>query len=243
MTSRGLVLLLVSITAWFSIGSLQAQTHNCFLLCTPELKFEPTVTIGNLFRPARVARLEDGIPTEIMQQGREAKFETIFAVDIPTQLPRVGLTFEAIWAPFDGTQENVFTGATANELNVRQIRDNPVELELELNVHWLRSEQSRGWIGSHFDIVDQYSPSARPKDRGLYTHKLDFELDTAISVFHWLPQRNWLRNLELELSLDYLATGIPKAGDVFPGEEVFLRGESRWSLSILVVIPLAPLRP
>ncbi len=97
-------------------------------------------------------------------------------------------------------------------------------------------------MGSHFDIVDQYSPSKRPQDRGLYTHKLNFEFDTGISIFNWLPQGNWLRNLELEFSLDYLATGIPKAGDRF-GDEVFITGASPWSLSILFIVPIAPLRP
>ncbi len=58
----------------------------------------------------------------------------------------------------------------------------------------------------------------------------------------WLPQENWLRNLELEISLDYLATGIPKAGDRF-GDEVFITGASPWSLSILFIVPIAPLRP
>jgi len=238
------IVLLTLVIGSFNGSTLLAQNNGrCFFLCTPELKFEPTVTVGNLFRPAKVAKLEAGVPTETSEPGREATFEMIFAVDIPTEIPRVGLTFEAIWAPFEGTEENVFTGATASQLGVSKIQDNPVELEFELNLHWLESEQTRGWIGSHFDIVDQYSPSARPNDRGLYTHKLNFELDTSISVFNWLPQRNWLRNLELEFSLDYLATGIPKTGDVFHGEEVFLRGESPWSLSILVVIPLAPLRP
>ena len=49
--------------------------------------------------------------------------------------------------------------------------------------------------------------------RGSYTHKLDFELDTALHVFNWLPEGRWLRGVEFETSLDYLATGIPKAGD------------------------------
>ena len=231
------------VLACLSAAPLQAQNNDrCFLLCTPSLKFEPTWTIENLFRPPKVARLEGGEIVEVTQEGREVIFESILAVDIPTQIPRLSFGVEAIWAPFKGTDRNVFTGSTASELGIREIRDNPVEHEFEANLHWLEGEQTRGWVGSHFDIVGKYSPSERPRDRGIYTHKLDFELDTAISIFNWLPQENWLRNLELEFSLDYLPTGIPKAGDRL-GDEVFLTGASPWSLSILVIIPIAPLRP
>ncbi len=241
--SPGGLLVWVLFLACLSAETLHAQNNDdCFFLCTPSLKFEPTWTVGNLFRPAKVARLEGGEQVEVTQEGRESKFESILALDIPTEIPRLGFSFEAIWAPFEGTDANVFTGSTAGDLGVREIRDNPVELEFEANFRVLTGEQTGGWLGSHFDIVDQYSPSKRPQDRGLYTHKLNFEFDTGISIFNWLPQGNWLRNLELEFSLDYLATGIPKAGDRF-GDEVFITGASPWSLSILFIVPIAPLRP
>ncbi|MGH9338706.1 MAG: hypothetical protein ACRD1R_03735 [Acidobacteriota bacterium] len=233
---------LVAIGIRAEIGEAQDK-GNCRILCSPEVKFEPTVTIENLFRRPRVARLEDGEPVEFSQLERETEFEVILAVGVPTEIPRVGFTFEAIWTPFGGADTNVFTGATADQLGVSQIRDNPVELEFELNLHLLEAEQAGGWVETHFDIVDQFSPAERPRDRGVYTHKLNFELDTAIFVFNWLPNGNWLRNLELELSLDYLPTGIPQAGDVLRGEELFLTAASPWSLSILAVIPIAPLHP
>ena len=55
---------------------------------------------------------------------------------------------------------------------------------------------------------------ARPNVRTIVArtpHKLNFELDTSVSVFNWLPEGKWLRGLELEGSLDYVATGLPKA--------------------------------
>jgi hypothetical protein len=239
---RRAVFLCALALACLSGEPLQAQNNDrCFLLCTPSLKFEPTWTVGNLFRPAKIARLENGEQVGVIEEARESKFESILALDIPTEIPRLDFSFEAIWAPLENTDTNVFTGGTASGLG-KDIRDNPVELEFEANFRVLEDEQTGGWVSSHFDIVDQYSPSKRPRDRGLYTHKLNFEFDTAFHIFNWLPQENWLRNLELEFSLDYLATGLPKKGDRF-GDEVFLRGESPWSLSILFIIPIAPLRP
>jgi len=61
-------------------------------------------------------------------------------------------------------------------------------------------------------------------------------------VFNKLRDGHWLRNVELELSLDYVATGLPKAGDRL-GNERYLDRASPWSLSFVTVIPLAPLNP
>jgi len=166
----------------------------------------------------------------------------VVALDIPTEIPRVGFTFEAIIAPFASGEENPFSGRTAAELGRTSVRDNTPEIELELNLEWLTSEATGGWVGSHFDIIDKISPSERPMDASAYTHKLNFELDTGVNIFNWLPTGNWLRNVELEGSLDYVATGLPRAGDRI-GNELFLDDASRWSFSLVFVIPLVPLIP
>ena len=202
---------------------LYAQEHDqCAFLCAPELKIEPTFTIENLFNPARVETIEDGVAVETTRQGRDRVFELVVAADVPTEIPRVGFTLEAIFSPFRD--------------------DTEVELELELNLTWLESEQTGGWVESHFDIIDKFSPAERPTDTSAYTHKLNFELDTAVFLFNALPEHNWLRNVELEGSLDYVATGLPKAGDVI-GNERFLDDASPWSFSLVFIFPLAPLSP
>jgi hypothetical protein len=118
--------------------------------------------------------------------------------------------------------------------------ENDVELEFEGNVYWLPERLSRGWVSSHFDTVDQLSPSERPGSTHSYGHKLDFELDTAVLPFKRLPEGRWLRGVELETSLDYLATGLPKAGDLFPDGRRYLDDASRWSMSFVIVLPIAP---
>jgi hypothetical protein len=202
---------------------LYAQEHDqCTFLCAPELKIEPTFTIENLFNPARVETIEDGVAVQTMRQGRDRVFELVVVADVPTEIPRVGFAFEAIFSPFRDETE--------------------VELELELNLAWLESEQTGGWVESHFDIIDKFSPAERPTDMSAYTHKLNFELDTAVFLFNALPEDNWLRNVELERSLDYVATGLPRAGNVI-GKERFLDDASPWSFSLVFVFPLAPLSP
>lgn len=80
----------------------------------------------------------------------------------------------------------------------------------------------------------------RPHSTTAYTHKLDLELDTALHVFNWLPEGRWLRGVELETSLDYLATGLPRKGDVFPDGSRYLDDASGWSISFVIVLPVAP---
>jgi hypothetical protein len=157
--------------------------QECRVLCEPTLLVEPTITF----------------------EKDDTVFETIFALDLSTPIPRVGVTLEAITKPF------------ADE--------NDVELESELKLYWLEGEQTGGWLSSHFDIVDKFSGAERPTDTRAYTHKLNLELDTAVAVFQRLPETNWWHDVEIEGSLDYVATGLSE-------------GASRWSFSIVFVFPV-----
>ena len=188
----------------------------CRFICELAWKFEPTITIENLANRHRVVSPE-GVTERVK---RERVFEVVLALDMATKIPWVGFTVEAIASPFS--------------------EDNDVELEFESNFHWLTESMTRGWVTSHFDVVDQFGPADRPDVARAYTHKLDFELDTALHVFKWLPEDRWLRGVEFETSLDYLATGIPKEGDQFPDGSLFIDDASHWSLSFVFVIPVAP---
>jgi hypothetical protein len=160
-----------------------ALAQECRFLCEPTLLVEPTITFEK----------EDTV------------FETIFALDLSTPIPRVGVTLEAITKPFSD--------------------ENDVELESELKLYWLDAEQTGGWVSSHFDLVDKFSGAEGPTDTRAFTHKLNLELDTAVALFSRLPDTNWLHDVEVEGSLDYVATGLPA-------------GSSRWSFSLVFVFPV-----
>ena len=167
----------------FAASPAFAQSAECTFLCEPTFLVEPTITFE-----------KDG-----------TVFETVFALDLSTPIPRVGVTLEAITKPFSD--------------------ENDVEIESELNLTWLDSDQTGGWLSSHFDIIDKFSAAERSTDTRAYTHKLNFELDTALAVFNRLPESSWWHDVELEGSLDYVATGLPKQ-------------VSRWSFSIVFVLPI-----
>ena len=106
-------------------------------------------------------------------------------------------------------------------------------------IGWLPAKGTRGWVSSHVDVVDKFSAAERPIDGRAYTHKLNLELDTSLAVFNWLPEGRWLRGVELEGSLDYVATGRPQKGDRTNGVR-FVDNASPWSFSVVFVLPLAP---
>ena len=187
----------------------------CRLLCTPEFHVEPTVTFSNVFGSPRI--LSDG--SAATRESRETDFEVILSFGLPTRISWLEFTVEAIFLPFD--------------------REATPELEFETNVVWLPAERTAGWVSSHFDVVDKFSSAERPTDSRAYTHKLNFELDTSVALFKWLAEGRWLRGVELEGSLDYVATGLPKAGDVIEGATL-LDDASPWSFSLVLVFPVGP---
>jgi hypothetical protein len=202
------------VAVWLVAVPWTAQAQgDCDVFCTPQLLVEPTYTIENLAKAPRVVTAGG----QIRRKGRESVFEIIFAVDIPTRFSRLGFTGEAIVVPFT--------------------RANGVELEFEANVGLIQANQSSGWVSSHFDVVDKFSPAKRPTDLAAYTHKLNFEWDTAVALFQKLPEGHWLRDVEIEGSFDYVATGLPKAGDSVDGE-TWVTNASPWSFSFVVVIPV-----
>ena len=198
-------------------GSAAAQDAppGCRFLCAPEFKVEPTFTITNLFGGPRLADADGNL----VREPREHEFELILSLDLPTMLAWFGFTVEAMFLPFDS--------------------ESTPELEFETNFTWLDEERTGGWVSSHADVVDKFSPATRPSDARAYTHKLNFELDTALHVFNRVPEDRWLHGVEVEGSLDYVATGLPRAGD---GADAltYVDAASPWSFSLVIVIPVAP---
>ena len=188
----------------------------CRVLCAPQFNVEPTITFSNLFGSPRIV----GDGGSVAREPREVESEVILSLGLPTRIRWLEFTVEAIFLPFE--------------------RDSTPELEFETNLVWLPGERTRGWVSSHVDIVDKFSAAERPADRRAYTHKLNLELDTSVSIFNWLPDGRWLRGVELEGSLDYVATGLPKTGDVIDGRR-YLDNASPWSFSLVFVLPVAPM--
>ena len=97
-----------------SAGSVVVQGQSgCTWFCAPDVKVEPQFTLENIFSVARMEELQNGTVVAQTSQEREPVFELALVVGIPTEIPRVGFTFETIFGPFGAVGTHPFTGALA----------------------------------------------------------------------------------------------------------------------------------
>ena len=144
--------------------SRSSRNPRCFILCAPELKLEPTWTIEHLAWRHRIE--SDG---QIERVKRENVFEPIFALDVPTTIPRIGLTLEAIFCP-PAARMSIRSPARRLKSGRGEIRDNGVEIESELNIKLFDTEQTGGWVSSHFDVVDKVQSRRNASVREVSIH-------------------------------------------------------------------------
>ena len=230
----------VALAALLLVTPAAAQAQDdppCTIICAPELKIEPTFTIEHL---AQRPRLE--VDGAVERVARETIFELIFALDVPTEIPRIGLTLEAILLPFGEIAVHPFTGAPASAagraVDPRQRRRDRVGAQFPSVRHG--PDRRLGLVALRHRRQVQSGRDATRRQR-VYA-QAELRVGHGVSCLQSGAAAPWLRNVELELSLDYLATGLPKAGDVV-GDERFLDKASPWSLSFVFVLPLAPLAP
>ncbi len=100
--------------------AMAQQPTACRILCAPEFNIEPTVTFGKVFGSGRIVG-EDGTPT---RERRETEFELILSLGLPTSVPWLEFTVEAMFLPFE--------------------RDSTPELEFETNFIWLPADAHAG---------------------------------------------------------------------------------------------------
>ena len=207
---------LILVIGSLPVPALAQEPGSCRFLCGPEFKVEPTLTFTNIFRAPRI---QSGAGL-ITRDARQTEFELILSLGLPTRLPWLDFTVEAIFLPFDA--------------------ESTPELEFETNFGWLPAQRTGGWLSSHVDVVGKFSPAERATDSRAYTYKLNLELDTSVAIFNFLREDRWLRGVELEGSLDYVATGLPRAGETVDGLRYVDRA-SPWSFSVVLVLPVAPM--
>jgi len=213
-----------------------AQPRPCRVLCAPSIALMPSVIRTHLFGGPRVRSVATGVEKRLPST---SDFELIIVAAARTAVPRLSLFGSVQWLPNASEQRNPFTLYTANELG-EPIRANAPTVTMGGSVALVAAPETHGWLDLAANVGDLYSQAARPTDKSAYTHKLDLDLVAHLHAFAWTPRATWLHRVTVFSILDYVATGLPKAGDEVPVGRVFETDARPTSLIAGLSLPITP---
>jgi hypothetical protein len=217
-------------------GAQDAHPHPCRVLCAPSVSVMPAVITTHLFGGPRVRSLATGA---VQRLPGSSNLELIVAVAARTPVPRLSLFGSVQWLPNATERRNPFTLYTASELG-EAVKANAPTVTMGASVAVLPAMMTQGLFDLAANVGDLYSQAARPTDKSAYTHKLDLALLAHLHAFAWTPPATWLHRVTVFSILDYVATGLPKAGDEVPVGRVFETDARPTSLIVGLSLPVTP---
>ena len=218
------------------VAPVGAQHPHCAALCAPTIVLMPAMLRTHLFGGPRV---QDIASSRIERLPSSTNLEIILAASATTAIPRTSAFYSVQWLPNAPEQRNPFTLYTASQLG-GSLRANAPTMTLGASISALTASQTRGIVDLDGVVADLFSQAARPGDKSSFTHKLDLELATHWHPFNALSQHDYLHRVTLLGLLDYVATGLPRAGDEVPKGRLFLDNARPTSLIIALAFPLTP---
>ena len=219
-----------------SRGRRPAPPRPCRVICAPDVALMPAVIRTHLFGGPRVRSLATGVESRVPST---ADFELIASVAARTAVPRLSLFGSVQWLPNASEKRNPFTLYTASELG-ESVRANAPTVTMGASVALLSAAETHGLFDLAANVGDLYSQAARPTDESAYTHKLDLDLLAHVHAFAWTPRSIWVHRVTMFSILDYVATGLPKAGDEVPVGRMFLDDARPTSLIVGLSLPVTP---
>jgi len=218
------------------VAAQSSAPPRCHIVCAPTVTLMPGVVRTHLLRGPLVRDTKTGIETRLPGS---SNFEIIAAVASRTALPRLSLVASAQWLPNAAEGRNPFTLYTASELGTH-VRANAPTLVAAGSLALIAPTSTAGWFDAALNVGDLFSQAAKPEDKSAYTHKLDLDLVTHLHLFDALPATRYLHRVTIYGILDYVATGLPSAGDEVPLGRVFVTGARPLALVAGLAFPLTP---
>ncbi len=219
----------------------QAPAAPCHVLCSPALTFFPALNRSPIAGAPRVERLSDG---SVRRLPPESNLQLTLVGTVQTPIPRVGLLGSVQWTPNATEQGNPFTRYTASEVGSTYLHANSPTVTLVATGALVRTADAAGWFDLSAHVGDLYGPAQRPDDRSSYTHKLELDLVTDAYPFARLARATWAHGVAVTVLLDYVATGLPRAGDEVPrGERRYLDAAHPLTLLAGLSLPIASTGP
>lgn len=193
--------------------SASAQAAPCTSICAPQLLFRPGMIRSHIFGGPTVTDLATG---KVHTLASRTNLQLQFLVTAATLIPRTHVNLAVQWLPNARATTNPFTEYSSTDEG-STIHANTPSVAMNVSVDALTPKETNGWLGVSGYVGDLFSTAARPGDNSDFTHKLDLGAVGSVNLFNWLPSSDWLHGaVSAYAIIDYVATGLPKAGDVVP---------------------------
>ncbi len=228
-------LIITALIALPGRGAAQ-QTSHCAVLCTPTITVMPSMIRTHLFGGPTVETMST---SQTHQLPSTTNMEIILVAAAKTLVPKLSAFTSVQWLPNAGEARNPFTLYTANELG-GHVHANAATVTLGLSGSILTAARTNGVLDLDLNVGDLFSQAARPEDERAYTHKLDLDAVTHWHAFGWTGARSFVHRVTIVGILDYVATGLPRAGDEVPKGRLFVTSARPTSLIVGLSLPITP---
>lgn len=216
------------------------QPTPCTLICAPTVAFNVAANKSHVFGSPTVRNDTTGALSKLPSK---TNLQLQFFTSAKTQIPRLSAFLSVTWLPSAKTRANPFTEYTASQVG-EDIKANHVSLSMGGLVDVVPAKMTHGYVALQGYLADLLSPAARPNDASAYTHKVDVGGVGLLYPFAGMDSTSVAHKsgFYLYANLDYVATGLPKAGDDVPkGVRTFVTGAKPAVLVFGVGMPIAPL--
>lgn len=233
---RRMTLAVMGLCVAAPVSRAQTATRSCAVLCTPVVTLMPSMLRTHLFGGPRVETIATGAEHRLASS---SDFQLIVATAAQTALPRISAFMSVQWVMNASEARNPFTQYTVSELG-GGVRANAPTVTAGLSALALAAKQTHGLVDVAVNVGDLFSQAARPGDRSAYTHKLDLDLVTHWHVFNALPPQTYAHRVTAFGILDFIATGLPQAGDEVPQGRRFIENARPAALLLGLALPITP---
>jgi len=227
--------------AGLASSSTAAQgVKSCTLICAPTVAFNVAGNKSHVFGSPTVRDDTTGVESELPSK---TNLQLQLFVSAKTQLSHLYVFAATTWLPSAKTRANPFTEYTASQTG-EDISANHVNLSFGGLGDVIPATSTHGWFALQAYVGDLLSPAARPGDASAYTHKLDVGGVALLYPFGGMDTASTAHKSGFYFygNLDYVATGLPKAGDDVPkGVRTFVTDAKPAVLIFGIGIPIAPL--
>jgi hypothetical protein len=216
-------------------GTAQQQ-HRCTVLCMPTIALLPSMIRTHLFGGPTVETMSTGARHRLPPS---TNMEMIIVASANTAVPRLSAFTTVQWLPNASEARNPFTLYTANDLG-EPVHANAATVTLGLSGSVFTAPQTHGVLDLNLNAGDLFSQAARPGDDRAYTYKLDLDLVTHWHAFARTGANAFLHRVTVVGIFDYVATGLPRAGDEVPKGRLFMSDARPAALIVGLSLPITP---